>query len=114
MPARLSARAVKPKHAAARPSQDVGAAGAGDGRLGAEPVFRRLVEQRQRADDDGLELRGLAVIRDIDALASFFVLLRAAVEGEALHVDEDTCDLQAVATAGMHAHPTVLVLDADA
>ena len=74
----------------------------GSSNSGSEPTMMRL------------ELRGLAVIGDIDALAGLFVLLRAAVEGEALDMDEHAGDLQPVAAARMHADAAVLMLDANA
>ena len=75
---------------------------AGSSNSGSEPTMMHL------------QLRGLAVIGDIDPLAGLLVLLRAALEGEALDMDEHAGHLQAVAAALMHADAPVLVLDADA
>jgi hypothetical protein len=113
VPARLPAGAVEPQHPAVRPRQDVGSDRTGDRRLGAEPVLRRLVEQRQGADDDRLELRGLAVIGHIDPLAGLLVLLCSVPKSEPLDMDERARHLQAVAAAGVNADATILVLDPD-
>src|SRR6185312_11215691 len=113
--ARLPAGAVECQHAAVGTGENVGSDGAGDRRLGAEPVLGRLEgKERQRADDDAFQRGALAVVADIDALARLLILLGAALEGEALDMDEGAGDSERVTAAGMDADPAVLVLDADA
>jgi hypothetical protein len=87
---------------------------AGDRRFGAEPIFRRFVEQRQGADDDRLELGRLAVIGHIDPLAGLFVLLRSAAEGEPLDMNEHARHLEPMASARMDADAAILMLDSNA
>src|SRR5262249_9838256 len=114
VPARLPPGSVESEHAGVGARQDIGADRAGDRRLGAEPVLRGLVEQRQRTYDNALELGGLAVIGDVYTLASLLILLGAAPEREPLDVDEHARHLQPMAAALMHADAAVFVLDADA
>src|SRR5215475_223309 len=81
--------------------------------LRAEPIFRRFVKQRKRADDDRLQFRGFAIVGHIDALAGPLILLGAASECKALDMDESARHLQAMTTARMYAHATVFVLNAN-
>src|SRR5215471_5796447 len=115
MPSRLAASAVEAERFAVDAREDIGADGARYRRLGAEHVgFGVEREQRQRTDDDRLQLGGFAVIDDIDALPRPLVLLRAALEREALDMDEGARDSKRVTAARMHADAPVFVLDADA
>src|SRR5207237_6248936 len=113
-PARRPSCAVESQPAAVRSREEIGADRAGDRGFGTEPIFRRLVEQRQGADNDGLELSRLAVIGDVNPLAGLFILLRSTVEGEPFDVNEGACDLQPMTAAGMNADATILMLDANA
>jgi len=86
-------RRCRRERAAVRAGQDVGADGAGNRRLGTEPILRRFIEQRERADNDRLQRRGLTIIGHIDPLAGLFVLLRSSEEGEPFDVNERAGDL---------------------
>src|SRR5207247_1554216 len=81
--------------------------------LRAEPIFRRLIKQRKRTDDDRLQFRSFTVIGHIDALAGPLILLSAASESEALDMDESARHLQAMAAARMHTHAAIFVLNAN-
>jgi len=114
VPARLAAGAVQAKHAAVRARQEVGSDRGGDRSFACEGLGLRLVEQRQRTDDDGRERRRLAVIGNIDALSGRLILLRTTMKRVALGVHEAAGDLQAMATAWMNAEAAVLMMDTQA
>lgn len=111
MPPRLPTSAVEAEYSAIGARQLIGADSTGDSGFRAVPGLLWLeAEQGKGAHDDRPQRCCLTVIGHIDALAGAGILLRAALEGKALDMDEHARNLQAMAAAGMDADPTILVL----